>query len=314
MGPGRWAVPLSTRALSPTGSHVVPMSRSAAAAGEPIPEAVPILQMTDVAKTYRTRDGRSIYAVSPFTLAVHRGEFLSIVGPSGCGKTTVLNMMTGLVRPSAGSIFFQGVPLDGPSTEMSLVFQRPVLLPWRRIIDNVLLPAEVMKRRPWKRYVDKAHELLAMVGLQNFVQAYPHELSGGMQQRASIARALVTDSQALLMDEPFAALDAMTREEMNLELMRIWALTQRTIVFVTHNISEAVLLSDRIIVMSARPGMVREIIPVDLDRPRTLSLLGDPRFGTIADRVRRLLEKNASAQTAAPPKSSKSSAATEADR
>jgi NitT/TauT family transport system ATP-binding protein len=255
--------------------------------------SIPILQLTDVAKTYRTRDGRSTHAVRPFTLAVHPGEFLSIVGPSGCGKTTVLNMMTGLVRPSAGNISFKGIPLDGPSTEMSLVFQRPVLLPWRRIINNVLLPAEVMKRRPWQRYVEKAHELLAMVGLQSFSQAYPHELSGGMQQRASIARALVTDSQVLLMDEPFAALDAMTREEMNLELMRIWALTRRTIVFVTHNISEAVLLSDRIIVMSARPGMVREVITVGLDRPRTMSLLGDQRFGAIADRVRRLLESNA---------------------
>ena len=285
---------MSTQALSAT--DIKPVSPASADVGEPIPEASPVLWLTDVAKTYRTRDGRSTHAVRPFSLAVHPGEFLSIVGPSGCGKTTVLNMMTGLVRPSAGHIYFKGVPLDGPSTEMSLVFQRPVLLPWRRIIDNVLLPAEVMRRRPWRRYVEKAHELLAMVGLENFAQSYPHELSGGMQQRASIARALVTDSQVLLMDEPFAALDAMTREEMNLELMRIWTLTRRTIVFVTHNISEAVLLSDRIIVMSARPGTVREVIPVDLARPRAMSLLGDPHFGAIADRVRLLLESKAGTQ------------------
>ena len=268
-----------------------PVSPAAGGASVPGPaSAAPILELTAVAKTYKTADGRSNDAISPLDLCVRTGEFLSIVGPSGCGKTTVLNMMTGLIRPSAGEIRFKGELLDGPSGEMSLVFQRPVLLPWRRIIDNVLLPAEVMKLRPWSKYVARAGELLALVGLENFAGAYPRELSGGMQQRASIARALVADSQVMLMDEPFAALDAMTREEMNLELMRIWALTQRTIVFVTHNIMEAVLLSDRIVVMSARPGTVRDVVGVDLARPRELSLLGDPRFGAIAEHVRHLLE------------------------
>jgi len=250
----------------------------------------PLIELHGVTKTYRTLDKRSYIAISPVTLAIKEGEFLSIVGPSGCGKTSLLNIMSGLIQPTSGEIRFHDQLLSGPSAEISLVFQRPVLLPWRNIIDNVLLPAQVMKLRPWDFYVNKARELLALVGLQDFGNAYPRELSGGMQQRASIARALITDSRALLMDEPFAALDAMTREEMNLELMRIWSLTGRTVVFVTHNIAEAVLLSDRIAVMTAGPGTLRDIITVDLARPRSLSLLGEPRFGTMVDHVRTLLE------------------------
>lgn len=260
-------------------------------ARDPAPFEPPLFDLRGTAKTYRTIHNKTVVAVSPVTLSLSQGEFVSIVGPSGCGKTTLLNMLTGLIGPSAGEIYFRGEPLHKPSTEVSLVFQRPVLLPWRRIIDNVLLPAEVMHLKPLQKYRERAEELLALLGLAGFEGAYPRELSGGMQQRASIARALLLDSKCLLMDEPFAALDAMTREELNLELLRIWTLTKRTIVFVTHNISEAVLLSDRIVVMTARPGKVREIIDVDIPRPRSLSLLGQPQFGLLVDQVRGLLER-----------------------
>ncbi len=249
----------------------------------------PVLEVVGVEKTYRTLRDSGVAALTRTSLAFAPGEFVSILGPSGCGKTTLLNLMAGLIRPSAGEIRFRGRTADGPSPEVSVVFQRPVLLPWRKIIDNVLLPVEVLGLRPRARYVEKARELLAMVGLTGFEDAYPRELSGGMQQRAAIARALVYQSSVLLMDEPFGALDAMTREELNLELLRIWKAAGLTVVFVTHNIAEAVLLSDRIVVMTARPGQVRKILAVGLERPRTLSLFGDPRFGRIADEIRSLL-------------------------
>jgi NitT/TauT family transport system ATP-binding protein len=249
----------------------------------------PFLELDAIEKRYTTLDKRSVVALSPTKLAIGEGEFISILGPSGCGKTTLLNIITGLIPASAGQVRFRGQRQIGPSPEFGLVFQRPVLLPWRRVIDNVLLPIEVMGLKPRAAYVEKARDLLAMVGLTGFENAYPRELSGGMQQRAAIARTLVYETSLLLMDEPFAALDAMTREELNLELLRIWQVTGRTIVFVTHNIPEAVLLSDRIVVMTPRPGKVREVIDVDLARPRCLSLMGEPRFGKIADHIRTLL-------------------------
>lgn len=259
---------------------------SAVAATHP---AANIIELRDVAKTYRAAGGREIVALSPTHLDIRNGEFVSIVGPSGCGKTTLMNMMTGLLPPSQGTITFDGMAHGGPSAEISLVFQRPVLLPWRTILDNVMLPVEVLGYSPRGKYEARARELLAMVGLAGFENVLPKELSGGMQQRAAIARALVYDSRVLMMDEPFAALDAMTREEMNLELLRIWKLTGRTVVFITHNIPEAVLLSDRVVVMSSRPGRVREILDIDLPRPRTLSLMGEPRFGAYADHIRATL-------------------------
>jgi len=248
-----------------------------------------ILVLRGLAKTYRALNGSEIVALSPTSLGIRDGEFVSLVGPSGCGKTTLLNLISGLIQPSAGQILFDGRLVDRPNGEMSLVFQRPVLLPWRRIIGNVLLPAHVMRLKPRAEYVARAHELLRLLGLGGFENAYPRELSGGMQQRAAIARALVYDTKVLLMDEPFGALDAMTREDLNIELMRIWELTKRTIVFVTHNIAEAVLLSDRIVVMTPRPGQVREILTVDLPRPRSLETMVAPRFGEIAGHIRGLL-------------------------
>ena len=248
-----------------------------------------VLVLTDVAKTYRPLNRAEVVAVSPTSLRIADGEFVSLVGPSGCGKTTLLNLISGLILPTAGEILFNGTPANGPTGEMSLVFQRPVLLPWRKIIDNVMLPVEVMKLKPRADYQQRARELLDLVGLHGFEDAYPKELSGGMQQRAAIARALVYDTRVLLMDEPFAALDAMTRDELNMELMRIWQVTGRTIIFVTHNIPEAVLLSDRIVVMTPRPGKVREILSVDIPRPRSIETMADPRFGELANHIRGML-------------------------
>jgi NitT/TauT family transport system ATP-binding protein len=248
-----------------------------------------VLALQGVAKTYSVPGRKEVVALSPTTLEVGDGEFVSFVGPSGCGKTTLLNLVSGLIMPSAGRIEFNGRPTRGPTGEMSLVFQRPVLLPWRRILANVMLPVEVMGLRPRGEYETRARALLDLVGLAGFEDAYPRELSGGMQQRAAIARALVYDTRVLLMDEPFAALDAMTREELNLELMRIWELTGRTVLFVTHNIAEAVLLSDRVVVMTPRPGQVREVLTVDIPRPRTLETMGERRFVEIASHIRGML-------------------------
>lgn len=249
-----------------------------------------LVEVVDASKTYRTVSRTDIAALEPTRLLVKDGEFVAVVGPSGCGKTTLLNLVAGLLQPTSGEIRFRGARMTGPSREIGVVFQRPVLLPWRRIIDNVLLPVEVMGLVPKTKYQERALELLALVGLAGFEHSYPQELSGGMQQRAAIARALVYDTALLLMDEPFAALDALTREEMNMELLRIWQLTGKTIMFVTHNIPEAVLLSDRIVVMTPRPGRVREIIDVDLPRPRALSLLGNRRFGEFTEYIRSLFK------------------------
>ena len=253
-------------------------------------EGANLVEVVGASKTYKTFNRTDVVALQPTKLDIKGGEFVSIVGPSGCGKTTLLNMLAGLLKPTSGEIRFKGQPTNGPSPEIGVVFQRPVLLPWRRIIDNVLLPVEVMGLGPKAKYRARAQELLGIVGLSGFETAYPQELSGGMQQRASIARALVYDTALLLMDEPFAALDALTREEMNLELLRIWQLTGKAVVFVTHNIPEAVLLSDRVVVMTARPGQIREIIDVDLPRPRSLSLIGDRRFGEISDQIRSMFQ------------------------
>ena len=252
-------------------------------------DASPLLALAGIEKTYGTLDGGTVVALSRTELDIRQGEFISIVGPSGCGKTTLLNLVAGLIPPSAGEIRFRGQATQGPSAEIGIVFQKPVLLAWRSVIENVMLPVEVMKLRPREKYRERAAELLKTVGLEGFENRYPRELSGGMQQRAAIARTLVYDSSLLLMDEPFAALDAMTREELNLELLRIWKFSGRTILFVTHNIPEAVLLSDRVVVMTPRPGRIKEIVPVPLERPRTLERMGSARFGEIANHIRGLL-------------------------
>jgi NitT/TauT family transport system ATP-binding protein len=218
-------------------------------------------------------------------LTVAENEFVTIVGPSGCGKSTLLKLVAGVLSPTGGRIAFRGRPLAGPTREVGMVFQSPVLMPWRTVLENVLFPIEML-RLPVARYRDEARRLIELAGLGGFERAYPRELSGGMQQRVSICRALVYDPPLLLMDEPFGALDAMTREEMGMALLSIWHERRKTVVFVTHSIPEAVLLADRVVVMTPRPGRVVAVTRVDLPRPRTLDMEFSPEFSAHAAAIR----------------------------
>jgi NitT/TauT family transport system ATP-binding protein len=236
-------------------------------------------------KIYNTRTGGKTHALSDINFSVKRGEFISIVGPSGCGKTTLLNILAGLISKTEGSAKISGSEVTKPLSEIGMVFQAPTLLPWRTILENVMIPIEVQKKEK-NEGLKKANELLELVGLKGFEDKYPNELSGGMQQRAGICRALVHTPSVLLMDEPFGALDAMTREYMNLELLRIWKDSNQTIALVTHSITEAVFLSDRVIVMSPRPGRIAEIIEIDLPRPRTLEMMSSDAAGVYVKKIR----------------------------
>ena len=239
----------------------------------------PLIAIDGVAKTYRTTDG-PVESLKPLTFAIGEGEFMAIVGPSGCGKSTLLKMVAGLLPASAGSIALNGVPVNGPPDNVGIVFQSPVLLAWRTVLDNVLLQID-MRRLSRADYLPKAEALLAMTGLADFARKLPWQLSGGMQQRASICRALVHDPTVLLMDEPFGALDAMTREKMNLELQRIWYETRKTVLFITHSIPEAVFLADRVVVMTPRPGRLARVFDVPLTRPRTVTSRAGADFGAL---------------------------------
>ena len=228
-------------------------------------------------------------AISDASFDIMPGELLSLVGPSGCGKSTLLKILAGL-HPHDGGELRMGSPADpfDPSRDVGMVFQAPLLLKWRRILENVLLPAEILGL-PAAASRDRARELLKLVGLQGYESKYPYELSGGMQQRAAIARALVHDPKLVLMDEPFGALDALTREKMNLELLRIWKEARKTIVFVTHGISEAVFLGTRVVVLTAGPARMADNFEVDLPHPRTLDMKTHERFGEYTRRIYRLL-------------------------
>lgn len=247
----------------------------------------PLLSIRNVKKVFRTRDGE-LEALGDVSFDVFPGEFVSIVGPSGCGKTTLLKILAGLLQKSGGRIEVDEESFD-PTREVGFVFQKPLLLHWRKVIDNVLLPIEILKMDR-KAMEKKAHALLGLVGLMGFENNYPNELSGGMQQRVSIARALIHDPKLLLMDEPFGALDAITRERMNLELLRIWQEAKKTILFVTHGINEAVFLSDRVIVLSARPSRMVQALDIGLPRPRTLEVRTSPEFGKYALTIYNSLE------------------------
>jgi NitT/TauT family transport system ATP-binding protein len=229
-----------------------------------------MITLTDVSQTFGGRAG-DVEALRHVDLVVDQGEFVAVVGRSGCGKSTLLRLIAGLLRPSAGRIVVDGTPVGGPRRDVALMFQRPALLPWRTVLDNVMLPAEVFgwPRRESRR---EAGELLEKVGLAGFEKQAPHELSGGMQQRVALCRALIQRPRLLLMDEPFSALDALTREELAVELQRIHMQLRTTVLFVTHAISEAVLLADRVVVLSARPGQVRKVLDVDIPRPRSLGM------------------------------------------
>ncbi|MGH8872711.1 MAG: ABC transporter ATP-binding protein [Acidimicrobiia bacterium] len=234
------------------------------------PEQAPAqLTFDGVSKTYRSRQG-DVPALIGIDLAVREGELVVILGPSGCGKSTLLKMTAGIVRPTEGKIIVGSnvvVPKDPPAGHLGMVFQTPVLLEWRTVLDNILLPIEILggDRRAGR---DRAEELLVRVGLEGFQDRHPAELSGGMQQRVAICRALVFDPPILLMDEPFGALDALTRDEMAVELLRLWEATRKTILFVTHSIEESVFLADRVVVLSARPGRIKLDVTIDLERPR----------------------------------------------
>ncbi|RDV05739.1 ABC transporter ATP-binding protein [Undibacter mobilis] len=223
------------------------------------------------------RGAKSTQALQETSLTIRKGEFVSIVGPSGCGKSTLLKMVSGLLRPTSGTITVDQKVVQAPVTDLGIVFQSPVLLEWRTVLQNVLMQVE-LRGYPKSAYHDRAVELLTAVGLRDFKDQYPHELSGGMRQRASIVRALIHDPPLLLMDEPFGALDALTREQMRIDLENLWMSRPMTVVFVTHSLDEAVLLSDRVVVMSPRPGRVEQIINVDMERPRGLGARANPVF------------------------------------
>jgi NitT/TauT family transport system ATP-binding protein len=243
--------------------------------------------------TYATASG-PVEALRDIDLTVGRGELVAIVGPSGCGKSTLLRIIAGLRSPSRGQVLVDGHPVVRPIPSVGMVFQAPVLLKWRTIADNVLLPAELSRLDP-RDYRDRAAQLLRLVGLAEFAQKLPRELSGGMQQRAALCRALLLDPPLLLMDEPFGALDAMTRDEMNLELLRVWGQgsgeERKTIVFVTHSIPEAVFLADRVMVMTSRPGRLGRVFDVPLPRPRTAASRARPDFGALTLAVHESLQR-----------------------
>ncbi|RVT91753.1 ABC transporter ATP-binding protein [Rhodovarius crocodyli] len=251
--------------------------------------ATPLIAVRDLTKIYPTARGEQVQALSRVNLDIRPGEFVSLVGPSGCGKTTVLRILAGLIRDYAGSVSLRGQAMRGPSKDVGVVFQDANLMPWRSAEANVMLPVEVLGLDR-KAMRPRAKELLAMVGLEGFERKLPNELSGGMRQRVAIARALIHDPALLLMDEPFGALDAMTRDTMNVELGRIAARSNKTVFLITHSIAEAVFLSDRVLVMSSRPGRIVEDIRIELPRPRDLDIIASPIFSSTVVRIRRLLD------------------------
>ncbi len=244
------------------------------------------VRLDGVSKTYETSNG-PMRALEDVSLQVREGEFLSIVGPSGCGKSTLVMMVSGLLPATSGQIFVGDEKVQKPYTKLGFVFQQDVLLDWRTVLQNVLLPVEIKHLAPVELYRQKALDLLKMSGLSGFEQRYPYELSGGMRQRVSICRALVTSPPLLLMDEPFGALDALTREQMNSDLVQIWQQTRNTVLFITHNIDEAVFLADRVLVMSKRPGRILSLLDLkDIPRPRSLKVKDTPEFQKFVANVR----------------------------
>ena len=256
---------------------------------------VPFISAKQIGLSFRARNRESVTALENFSLEVRGGEFVSIVGPSGCGKSSFLNIVLGLIRPEHGEICINGVGITGPGQERAMVFQEFGLLPWRTVTTNVELGLELKGVSPAQRK-QQATELIKLVGLNGFESHYPHELSGGMKQRVGLARALATDPEVLLMDEPFAALDAQTRDLMQAELLQIWERTKKTVLFVTHSIEEAAYLSDRVIVMTARPGRTKDIIGIDLPRPREYEMRLTPEFNEIKLHIWEVLKEELNAR------------------
>jgi NitT/TauT family transport system ATP-binding protein len=264
----------SRRGVTTTMSDLLGAARSGAAG----------VQIADLGKVYETRNG-PLTVFDRLSLEVAPGAFVAVVGPSGCGKTTLLLCLAGLLEPTSGEVRVDGQAVSGPAPEqLGVIFQEANLLPWRSVIDNVAFPLELRGVSKKDRY-DRAGAFLDLVRLSDFRQAYPSELSGGMKQRVAIARGLIQDPRVLLMDEPFAALDEQTRMRMGAEVLRIWEATHKTIIFVTHNLTEAVFLSDQVIVLATRPATVLDRVPIDLPRPRTYDAMATETFGRLRDRI-----------------------------
>ena len=245
--------------------------------------ALPAIVVEGIAKTFR-RAATVTQALADISFAIGQEEFLAIVGPSGCGKSTLLRLVAGLLAPDRGRVAIGGRTVEGPFPELGIVFQKPILLDWRTVLGNVLMQIELRGLRA-ADHLPRARQLLEAVGLADFEDRYPWELSGGMQQRAAIVRALIHDPPLLLMDEPFGALDALTREQLRIDLEELWLATRKTVLFITHSIDEAVLLADRVLVMSPRPGRIEEIVAVGLPRPRALDGRKHPAFDLAVDRI-----------------------------
>jgi len=245
-----------------------------------------VIRFADVEQTFGREDGAAITALDGITFDVGRNEFLAVLGPSGCGKSTLLRLIAGLIFPTRGTVSIYDLAVTEPRDEIGIVFQSPTLLPWFDVLGNMTFPLRHKYGRVSAEDNARARDLLALVGLADFARKRIDELSGGMQQRVAIARALLLDPDILLMDEPFSALDALTRDEMSFELLQIWSERPKTVLFITHSIPEAVLLADRIIVMTPRPGRVREVINVDLPRPRSIATLSDPTYLALANHIR----------------------------
>jgi NitT/TauT family transport system ATP-binding protein len=248
------------------------------------PAASTLLRVDAVRKVYQQTE-----AIRNVSIEVADGEFLSLLGPSGCGKSTLLMMVAGLVQPTEGRITINGETISGPRPEIGVVFQQPVLLPWRSVLDNVLFPIELLKL-PRAQYEQRAMDLLSMAKIADFAKHLPRQLSGGMRQRASICRALIHDPSILLMDEPFSALDAITRDEIGVELLRIWQANQKTVIFVTHSIREAAFLSDRVLVMGRRPATIVAEFEIDLPRPRSIPMMEEEPFNLHVRELRKAIE------------------------
>lgn len=257
------------------------------------PDIAPLISVARATKQYTTPTG-VVRALEDLSLDVRRGEFLCILGPSGCGKSTLLWAMSGLHPLTSGSVRLGGTPVTGPHPDIGMIFQDANLLPWKTLWENILFPFEIKRRDP-KPHLARIRHLLVEVGLEGFERKMPRELSGGMQQRASIVRCLGYDPDVILMDEPFSALDAFTRDEMNLLMQRLWLETGKTIVFVTHNISEALFLADRVAVLSSRPGRLAHVVDVGLPRPRTIEQTYEPTFTEQVLRIKQMIERGHSA-------------------
>lgn len=275
--------------LAVSGEDVVPGASPGAAGVDAKDQALrPALSVDGVSVIYKTARGSNT-AVDNVSMTMEPGEFVSILGPSGCGKSTLLGVVAGLLSASAGNVSVFGETVAGPRKDIGVVFQQATLLPWLNVFDNILIPVRALRRKD-RDYEKRAHELLDLVGLTKFAKYFPNELSGGMQQRVGIARALIHDPSLLLMDEPFAALDAMTRERMSLELQDIWRASGKSVLFITHSIPEAVFLSSRILVMSPSPGRFVREVPIDLPRPRTTQTMSSGGYAALCGEIRKMFD------------------------